>query len=174
MENKATVSQIALKYGLYLGLIFIIISIIFEFMDLDMQTQQKVGYVNYIIALVAIIFAHKAFKEDGDGYMSIGQGIGIGTLLCLISGVLSAIFTYVYIKFIDDSMLTKIKDAQIAELEKRGMSDAEIEQAMKVAGFFTSAEMMIVWIILAMVFIGFILSLIVSLFTKKVNTALEI
>ncbi|MDZ7607319.1 MAG: DUF4199 domain-containing protein [Cyclobacteriaceae bacterium] len=169
MEKKVTISQIALKYGLYLGLVFIIISIITQFMDLDMKTQQNVGYINYVLALVAIILAHKAFKEEGDGFMTIGQGLGIGTLLCLISGVLSAIFTYVYIKFIDDSMIGKIKDMQIEELEKRGMSDADIEQAMKMAGIFTSPEMMIVWIILGMVFIGFILSLIVSLFTKKVN-----
>ena len=174
MENKATVSQIALKYGLYLGLVFIIISIIIQFMDLDMKTQQNVGYVNYVVALIVIVLAHKAYKEEGDGFMTIGQGLGIGTLVSLISGVLSAIFTYVYIKFVDDSMLTKIKDLQIEEMEKRGMSDAEIEQAMKVAGFFTSPEMMIVWIIVGMLFIGFIISLIVSLFTKKVNPNFEL
>jgi hypothetical protein len=174
MENKVTVSQIALKYGLYLGLVLIILSMIIEFMNLDMKTQQNLGYINYVGALVAIILAHKAFKENGDGFMTIGQGLGIGTLVSLISGAILAVFTYVYIKFVDDSILTKIKDMQIEELEKRGMSDAEIEQAMKVAGIFMSAEMMIVWIILGMVFIGFILSLIVSLFTKKVNPNFEL
>jgi len=174
MENKATVSQIALKYGLYLGLISIILGMIIQFMDLDMKTQQNAGYITYVAALVAIILAHKAFKESGDGFMTIGQGLGIGTLISLISGVMSAIFTYVYIKFVDDSMLTKIKDLQIEEMEKRGMSDAEIEQAMKVAGFFMGPEMMIVWIILGMLFIGFIISLIVSLFTKKVNPNFEL
>ncbi len=174
MENKTTVSQIALKYGLYLGLVFIIISMIIEFMNLDMKTQQNLGYINYAIALVAIILAHKAFKENGDGFMTIGQGLGIGTLVSLISGVISAIFTYVYIKFVDDSILAKIKDMQIEEMEKRGMSDAEIEQAMKIAGMFTSAEMMIVWIIVGMLFVGFIISLIVSLFTKKVNPNFEL
>jgi hypothetical protein len=174
MENKVTVSQIALKYGLYLGLVLIILSMIIEFMNLDMKTQQNLGYINYVGALVAIILAHKAFKENGDGFMTIGQGLGIGTLVSLISGAILAVFTYVYIKFVDDSILTKIKDMQIEEMEKRGMSDAEIEQAMKVAGIFMSAEMMIVWIILGMVFIGFILSLIVSLFTKKVNPNFEL
>jgi hypothetical protein len=147
---------------------------IIEFMNLDMKTQQNLGYINYALALGAIILAHKAFKENGDGFMTIGQGLGIGTLLSVISGVISAVFTYVYIKFVDDSILTKIKDMQIEEMEKRGMSDADIEQAMKIAGMFTSAEMMIVWIIVGMLFVGFILSLLVSLVTKKVNPNFEL
>jgi hypothetical protein len=89
MENKVTVSQIAIRYGLILGLIFIIISIIFEFLNLDLKTQQQLQYLNYAVALIAIVLAHKAFKEGGDGFMTIGQGIGIGTLLCVISGVIS-------------------------------------------------------------------------------------
>jgi hypothetical protein len=71
-------------------------------------------------------------------------------------------------------MIAKIKDLQIEEMEKRGMSDADIETAMKYASAFTSPEMMVVWIILGMAFIGFIISLLVSLITKKVNPNFEV
>jgi hypothetical protein len=174
MEKKVTVSQIAIRYGLILGLIFIIISIIFEFLNLDMKTQQQYNYGLYLFVLGAIILAHKAFKENGDGFMTIGQGLGIGTLLSVISGVISGVFTYVYLKLIDDSMLQEIKDMQIEEMEKRGMSDADIETAMEYASAFMSAEMIVVMVILAMAFFGFIISLIVSLFTKKVNPNFEL
>ncbi len=143
MENKPTVSQIAIRYGLILGLILIIISIIFEFLNLEFKTQQNLNYGSFIFVLAAIILAHKAFKEGGDGFMSLGQGIGIGTLLSVISGVISGIFTYVYLKFIDDSMLQEIKDLQIEGMEKQGMSDAQIEQAMEYAGAQTIAAISI-------------------------------
>ena len=174
MEEKVTVSQIGLRYGIILGLIFIVLSLILNFLNLEIKTMQNIGYINYAILIVGIVMAHKAFKEGGDGYMSIGQGLGIGTLISLIGGILSGIFSYIYIKFIDDSMLAKIKDLQIEEMEARGMDDAQIEQAMEIAGKFTSAEMIPVWAVLGMVFIGFILSLIVSLFTKKANPTLEV
>ena len=141
-------------------------------MDLDMQTTNYLNYVSYIFLTIGIVMAHKAFKEGGDGFMSIGQGLGIGTLMSLIGGVLSGLFSYIYIKFIDDSMLTKLADMQIEQLEKQGMDDAQIEQAMKIAGKFMTAEMIPVWAILGTLFVGFILSLIVSLFTKKANPTL--
>ena len=71
-------------------------------------------------------------------------------------------------------MLTKIKDFQIEKMEDQGMDDATIEKSMEMIGKFMSAEMIPVWSVLGMLFIGFILSLIVSLFTKKANPTLEI
>ena len=174
MEDKVTVSQIGLKYGIIIGLVFIVYGMILEFMGLELETQQYFGYLNYVLLVVVIVLAHKAFKEGGDGYMSIGQGLGIGTLISLVGGAISGVFSYIYIKFIDDSMLTKIKDLQIEKMEEQGMDDAQIEQAMEIAGKLMSAEMIPVWAILGMLFIGFILSLIVSLFTKNANPTLEV
>ena len=174
MEDKVTVSQIGIKYGIIMGLIFIVLGMIFQFLDLDMETLQIVGNTNYVVLIIGIVLAHKAFKEGGDGYLSMGQGLGIGTLISLIGGALSGVFSYIYIKFIDDSMLTKIKDFQIEKMEDQGMDDATIEKSMEMIGKFMSAEMIPVWSVLGMLFIGFILSLIVSLFTKKANPTLEI
>jgi hypothetical protein len=174
MEDKVTVSQIGLKYGIIIGLVFIIYGMIIEFLGLDIEIAQKFNYLSYVFLVIGLVLAHKAFKEGGDGFMSIGQGLKIGMLISLVAGLLSAIFTYAYIKFIDDSMLTKIKDLQIEKMEEQGMDDAQIEQAMEIAGKFMSAEMIPVWAILGMLFIGFILSLIVSLFTKKANPTLEV
>lgn len=174
MEDKVTVSQIGLKYGIIIGLILIIYSMILEFLGLEWKTQQTLGYITYVILIIGIVLAHKAFKEGGDGFMSVGQGLGVGTLLSLIAGVLSSIFSFIYIKFIDDSMLEKIKDAQIEQMENQGMDDAQIEQAMEIAGKFTTPVAILIMGIVGMVFIGFILSLIVSLFTKKSNPALDV
>ncbi len=174
MEDKVTVSQIGLRYGIIIGLVFIVYGMIIQFLNLDMQVMQTLGYVNYAFLVVAIVLAHKAFKEGGDGYLTIGQGLGIGTLISLIGGVISGIFSYIYIKFIDDSMLTKLTDFQIEKLEEQGLDDAQIEQAMKITSKMMSAELIPVWTVVGMVFFGFILSLIVSLVTKKANPTLEV
>ena len=49
-----------------------------------------------------------------------------------------------------------------------------MNKRMKITDKFMSAEMIPVWSVLGMLFIGFILSLIVSLFTKKANPTLEV
>ena len=174
MEDKVTISQIGLKYGIIIGLIFIVYGMILQFLNLDLQMMQYLGYLNYVILIVAIVMAHKAFKEGGDGFMTIGQGLGIGMLITLVGSVLSSIFSFIYLKFIDDSMIQKTLDYQIEELEKRGLDDASIEQAMAVTKKIMTPEIMPILAILVMLFFGFIISLIVSLFTKKANPALDV
>ena len=174
MEDKVTVSQIGMKYGIILGLVFIVVGMIIQFMNLDFEVMQKISYINYILLIAALVLAHKAFKDGGDGFMTFGQGLGTGMLISVISGVLSSVFSYIYIKFIDDSMLTQIYDAQVQKLEAQGMDDQQIENTMKIASKFMSAEMIPVWGILGMVVMGLIISLLVTLFTKKSNPALEV
>ena len=172
MEDKVTISQVGLRYGIIIGLIMIVYSMILQFTG--QAANNWLGSVNYIFLIVGIVLAHKAFKGGGDGFMSIGQGLGIGTLICVVSGVLSSIFSYLYIKFVDDSMMTLIQEKQIEAMEKQGLDDAQIEQAMEMAGKFSSPEIIFGIAIIVFIFFGFILSLIVSLFTKKSNPALEV
>jgi len=174
MEDKVTVSQIGLKNGIIVGLILIVYGMILQFLNLDLKMMQYLGYVNYVILIVFIVLAHKAFKEGGDGFMTIGQGLGIGMLLTIIGSVISSIFSYIYLKFIDDSIIQRTLDYQIEELERRGMDDAAIEQAMAITSKIMTPEIMPIMAVVVMAFMGFIISLIVSLFTKKANPTLEV
>jgi hypothetical protein len=174
MEEKVSVSQIGLKYGLIIGLVFIVYGMIIQFLGMDMQTIQYANYATYVFLIVAIVLAHKAFKEGGDGFMSIGQGLGIGTLLSLVGSALSGVFSFIYLKFIDDSMLQKSLDYQMEQMESRGMSDEQIEQAMGYTEKFMTPGMAAAMSVIVLVIIGFIFSLIISLFTKKANPALEV
>lgn len=174
MEDKVTVSQIGLKNGIIVGLIFIVYGMILQFLNLDMKVMQYLGYLNYVILIVFVVLGHKAFKEGGDGFMTIGQGLGIGMLMTLIGSVVSSIFTFIYLKFIDDSMITKALEYQVEEMERKGMDDATIEQAMAMTSKIMTPEVMPIIAVVVMLFFGFIITLIVSLFTKKANPALEV
>jgi len=145
-----------------------------QFLNLDMKLMQNLSYLNYVILIVFVILAHKAFKEGGDGFMTVGQGLGIGMLITLIGSVISSIFTYIYLKFIDDSMIQKSLDYQIEELEKRGMDDAAIDQTMAFTEKIMTPEIMPLFALVFTLIFGFILVLIVSLFTKKANPALDV
>jgi NAD/NADP transhydrogenase alpha subunit len=172
MENKVTVSQIGVRYGLIFGLVMIVYTLILQISG--MATNQWLSNASFILLIIVIIIAHKAFKEGGDGFMTIGQGIGIGTLLSLISGVISSVFLFIYLKFVDDSMLQMVRDEQIEKMSQQGMDDAQIEQAMEMAGKFMGPVAILIFGIIGSVLGGLILSLIISLFTKKANPAAEV
>lgn len=170
--EKTTVKQVSLKWGLYIGLVMIVWGLVMQIAGL--VGNQLLGSVSYLFLIAGIVLAHKEFKTNGDGFMAYSQGLGIGTLLSVVSGAISVVFSYIYVKFIDDSMLTIVRDLQVEKMEEQGLSDAQIEQAMEIAGKFMVPEVMFPLALLSMVFVGFILSLIVSAFTKNVNPQAEI
>ncbi len=177
MEENSDVTKksVVLKWGAISGLIGIIVFVIQDFAGL--AGDQTYGWVMMVIGIAIgvtlLIMAHKEFINGGDGFMSYGEGLGIGTLMSVVSSVISSIFTYIYVSFINPTYIDNIKEIQMMEMEKQGLTDAQIEQGMEMAGMFTSPIGMAIMGILGGVFMGFIMSLIVSAFTKKSRPEFE-
>jgi hypothetical protein len=167
MEEKTTTRQIGLRYGLIVALIIVVYSLILQFTGLAMN--RPLGFLVYAILIAGIYMAHIAFKKDGDGYMSLGQGIGIGMWITLVAGVISSVFSFLYVKFVDDSMIQTAMDEAMTQMEERGMSDDQIDQAMNITEKFMQPGALLVIGLISMLIVGFILSLIVSAITKKTN-----
>ena len=170
--DQATVKSVSMKWGLYVGLIFIAWGIIMQVAGL--VGDQTMSYVSYIFLIIGMWMAHKEFKENGNGYMSYSQGLGIGTLMTLIASTISMVFSYIYVKFIDDSMLEIIKEKQMEQMQDGDLSDAQIEQAMEVSAPFMTPEVMFPIALVVTIFVGFLISLIVSAITKNADPSLEV
>ena len=170
-EAPVTTKQVAMKWGLYLGMAMILYGMILQLTG--QIGNQALGYINYLFVAILMFFAHKEFKESGNGFMSYKQGLGLGMIMVLIGSVISSLWSYIYLKFIDDSMLDIIKEKQLEEFEKQNMSDAQIDQAMAMMERFSNPEMIVVFAIVFGVFFGFIVSLIISAITKNPDPAQE-
>jgi len=171
LDERITVKGVSIKYGLYLGIILTIYSLALQVMGL--AANEALGWVGYVVLIVLMVIAHKTFKNEGDGFMSYSQGLSIGTLIALVAALISTPVSYLYVKFFDSSFLQVIKDKQIEDMEQRGMTDAEIESTMEIASSFMTAEVIFPIAFIAFIFFGFIISLIVSAFTKNSNPQLD-
>lgn len=172
METQVTTRGVGIQYGAIAGVVMIIYGMVLQLTGMAME--QALGYINYIFLAVIIFLGHKKFKESGDGFMTFGQGLGVGFWISLVGGVIGSVFSYIYISFIDSSMLEQIAEKARYDMEERGMSDAEIDQAMSITEKFMTPEMIFVFGILGILFFGFILSLIISAITKKTDPQLEV
>lgn len=166
-RTQPTVKSTSVKWGLINGLIAIIFFVIVDFAG--QAGNQSLSWIGLVIFLILLILAHKEFKSEGDGYMSFGQGLGIGTLIAIISSVISSVFTFIYVSFINTNMIDAIREKSIADMEAQGQSQAQIDQAMPFVEMFTSPVAMLVMGVLMGVLFGFIVSLIVTIFTKNQN-----
>jgi hypothetical protein len=173
MEETTTPSistrSVGIRYGLIMGLISVAYFVILNTAGVD--TTQGIGQWASIIFLIAIIvLAHKYFKDNGDGFMSFGQGIGISFWISLVSSAISSIFTFIYVKFIDTGFIANMMDKQRTALEERGgMSDEQIDAAMSMTSKFMTPGMMLVFGIIGGVIITVIVALIITIFTQKRN-----
>lgn len=167
MEETKDVSirSVAIKYGLISGLIGIIYFVVVDFAGL--VGVSALQWVAYLITAVLIFLAHKEYIRDGDGYMSYGQGLGLGTLLSLVSAVLSSVFAYFYISFINTDYIANLREITLQKYYESGMGEQMIEKSIEIFDQWTTPVMILVIGIISGVFIGFIISLIVSAITKK-------
>ncbi len=171
-ENPATVKSVVMKWGIILGIISIAMFILGVVADL--LTEQWWSWINAIPLIIVMVLAHKEFKDEGNGYMSYSQGLGIGILTSLMSGLIAGLFQLLYTTVIDPeftaNMMEKIEDQWV----EQGMTDQQIDAARgfvevlqnPVTGFFAG-------LFFAGLF-GLIIALIVSAITKNGNPELEV
>ncbi|MCB0496731.1 MAG: DUF4199 domain-containing protein [Cyclobacteriaceae bacterium] len=171
-NESVSVKQVAIKWGLISGILSIVVFLVVYFAG--MMGNSWIGLVSAVITVVLMVLAHKEFKESGNGYMSYGQGLGLGTLMVTIGSVISALFSYIYIKFINTGYIQEVLDMSRAKMEDQGQSDAQIDAAMGYVEKFTTPEMTLIMGLVFGILFGFIIALIVSAITKKNDPALEL
>jgi hypothetical protein len=164
MEEKLTIRKVGVRYGIYLTLISIIYFVLLQI--LGQAANQKLGYIGIIFSVVILVLAHNEYKKSNE-FMSYGDGFKISLVIIVINSVISSVFTYIYVKFIDNSMLELIRQQQEMQFEKRGMSEEQIQQAMSFASKFSTPEMIFIFGLFFGVLFGVIVALLVTIFTRK-------
>lgn len=159
--GQPTVRSVGLKYGL----ISAILSIVF-FLILTLSGQNafdnKWSWISITFSVVILILGQKNFKDEGDGFMSYGQGVGIGFWISLTAVVMGGLFTYVYANIIDPATMEAFYDKQYEQMEMNGMGDEQIEMAIG----WTKKLFWPMYVFFGILF-GVLVALIVTIFTQK-------
>lgn len=161
--------NVGIRYGLLLSIVSVLFFLLASSLGFS-STDGPGKWAVYIFFGVMLFLAHKYFKDNGNGFMSYGQGMTIAFWTTLISSAISSVFTYLYIKFMDPSWMQKMKEMQMEELEKQNMSDEEMEFAAKIMENLSSPEAILFFALLGGIMAGVIIGLIVTIFTQKKNS----
>ena len=171
-QPQAGVWPVGAKGGLYTGLILVIFSLLSYLFE--MSRDSLAGSIFTIISFcIGIYLTHQAFKDQGNGFMSYGQGLGLGAVVGMVSGFLNAIFIVIYVSFIDNTIISQQMDQVRIGLENKGLSDAEIDQGMYFAEMMASPIVLFFSVIIGSILYAFVIALIISAFTKKTDPDFE-
>lgn len=172
MEPRPSIWKIAFKYGLFIGLALVVYEMI-RF-NSDLQGSLAFGVLDIAILIVGVVASHRAFKNAGGGYMSYGEGLGLGSAASGIGGALAAIYIFIYLKYVNQDAFSSIYEQQRALMQDEGAGKQELQIADQISSIVQSPTVMFIATLLSYLFIGFIISLIIAAITKKDNPAEEL
>jgi hypothetical protein len=158
------------SYGIYYGGFSILMMLVMYITELNRSSAAN--YLNYIglVVLAYFIFQFvKEYKEQNEGFISFQKIFKAGLSIGVLGGVLSAIFFYVQVKFIDTGYIKFVLDQAIVEMQKKGMSDEMIDMNMKMAAKWTTAEFFLLMGVVGSLFISSFVAVIMAFILKKPN-----
>lgn len=121
--------RIGLTYGAITSLLSVFIGIALSSFGLSDMSSGGNGWVNALILILGIYLGTEAFKKLNEGFVSIGDVVVFSLWLGLVVGLVSGIFSWVYLNYIDPEMLKKIVRMAEIKMEEQGNSDEQIEMA---------------------------------------------
>jgi hypothetical protein len=172
METASTSkSLILVKWAIIGGLLSFLFSVITQYSGLAEDFSETLGWVSFLFTFVlnvSILFlALKEVRDSQEGFLSYGEGLGSSTLLGGIWGIVAGGFNYIYINFIDNSMIQKQMDLARERMEDQGLSSSQIQDAEKLTKMMLGPGIQFVTIVVVTLFIMFILGLVVSGIMKR-------
>jgi len=166
MEERKSVWKETLNYGLIMGLVGIVFSVLTYMLDITGKSWIIVP--SLIISVVVLYLLLRSYRDTyNHGYISYGKAVGAGVVINIYAALMTAVYIYILYGFIDPGLI----DKQILEAEEkmiaRGMPEGSIDTALAMQAKFVKPWIMAISSIFTAAFFGLILSLLVSLFIKK-------
>lgn len=165
MESKKNPTGIATKWALIYLITSIVLTFAMQFAKVD-QSTSPLRYLAYIPLIAFLFLAQKEYKDDLGGYITFGNAFSTGLRYAVFTGLLTGIFTYMYMAFLNPDMINKIVEVTETQMEAKGSSSADIEKAttmMRNYGSIFGAFGAAIWFTI----LGIILALIGAAILKK-------
>jgi len=172
-KKKPSILKNSLNYGIILGFMLIIISVItYLFGTSQSKTGQNISALFQIVIItIGIVWGTKNLRTNDTNYnlssgFSYGRALGSGTLISLFAFTVLSIYTYIFLKFIDPGEIEKMLAMAQDQLSEKGMSDEQVEMALSMSKKMMTPLIMSVSTIFSWTFYGFLISLLTSIFLK--------
>ncbi len=167
-EKHPSAFQATLFPGLMLGLSLIVFSLIMYVIGVEYDS--RINWLSYLIIAGFLYWSMATYRDKSmGGFASYGSVFKAGFFTLLVATVILAIYTYVYVTYINPGFIDDILLKQEEELLRRSpnMSDKELETAMSVVSKFSSPAIITVSAAFFNLLFGTVISLLIAIFVRR-------
>ncbi|MDB5025424.1 MAG: hypothetical protein JWP78_3179 [Mucilaginibacter sp.] len=169
-QSPANANKVATKWALIYVLTAIVITYIIQFSNLDPNSSVK--YLSYIPFIAFLLLAQKEYKDQLGGYIKFGEAFSAGFRFALYSGILLAVFIYVYLTFLSPEVLAKAMESQRDKMTGQGLSSEQIDKGIEIGKKY-GAIFGAIGAAVAYAILGVIIGLIGAAIFKKERSAFD-
>ena len=117
MEEKSTFWKSAMTYGLYLGIIVTLYSVLLYVTG--QNTNKSLGYISFLLYAGGIVLAQIYYRNNElNRTISYGQALGFGVAVMLSAGIITALYNIIIFK-IDPSLIDQLKTMTEEKLKNK-------------------------------------------------------
>ena len=172
--DKKLLNKIALNFGLYMGLVSIIIAVILYVAGIyDLSGQGSTQWISMVVGLIVtiafVVTAVRKYKNEGDGYLNFGEGFRLSFTSIFVSILVSIVWLALYMFVLEPDYQDAIMEATYERFESQGIDpdSPQAEMGIEWTGKMTSPVFMLGLTIVNGSIYGAILSLIFAAFMKN-------
>ena len=166
-QETTPTTRTAIKYGFYVGIASVILYFLINITGLRLH---PVASMSNIILIVGLVFAMREYKNLNQGFMTYGQGLGIGTMLSSITGFMVGIFIMIFLSFnpqVIEQDRQRAYQTNESFGESWGLSDEEIDQQNEISASMMTPPFYFMSYLFLYLIVGFIFTLIIAAFQRK-------
>ena len=164
--------KFAMNYGAILGLCLVAVAVVIWSFGIDKNGSLAPSILNNVLIIAGIAYTIIQFRDtENNGFISYSNSLKLGTSVAFFSSVILAFYTFIFINYIEPNTLNEILVAaeQAILASEPEISDEELDLALEMTTKFVQPHWMLILGVLGGTFMGFLYSLIISIFVKKDN-----
>jgi len=132
-QNEPKTGKYALTYGLILGGIGVVFSVMLYMMDMIYEKNPVQSIISIAAALIVIFLGVFNYKKENEGFLSVKEAIKIGTGIGVIAALISIVYILILANILEPEFWDKTFEAgrQTIIDNNPQLSDEQIDQAIE-------------------------------------------
>lgn len=124
------------------------------------------GTLIIIVCMVVGVRARRAEAPAPEPF-GYGRALGAGVQVALVWSILSAVFNFAYVAFINPGFAELMVQYKMDQLQAKGISGADLDRAEKYTRMLLNPVPAAISTLIYLFILGFIIALIVAIFLKR-------
>ncbi len=160
--NKPSQSSVAFKWTLFSFFTAVILTYAFQFAGISQTSPLK--YFTLIPYIAFLFLAQKEYRDKLGGFMTYGQGFMTGFLFAVFSGIFTAVFIFIYYKFLSPAVYEEVVKNMRDQMISKGTPEESVDSVLRITG---SVTFLTIATLIGGIISGTIISLIGAAIFKK-------